>query len=69
MTALADPFARIPLDEQAVDLAWVNYRWHHLPRIEALVAVTAAGVLFREAALVLDCTTLPSNSGLLARAS
>jgi len=65
-----DPFDRAPVDEQAIDLAWVHFHYNHLALRDAVLEmVVTGGVTFGEARVYLACSTMPSTSGLMAGAS
>ncbi len=64
MSAPTDPFAARPLDLHAADKAWMDHRWHHMPRVDAIRDLMLAGVLLRDAGAVLDATMLPSSGPL-----
>ena len=62
-----DPFDRLPLNANAVDLAWVHFHYNHLPLNTAVMEmVLTGGVTFDLARVYLACTTMPSTSGLMA---
>ena len=63
---MTDPFARIPLDSNAVDLAWFHFQAGDLSRFDAAKAMTLAGTTFPEAQALLRSTSMPSTSGALA---